>query len=446
MPCIGMHACLPRSASAESPTPKPPTPFKLQGVRVEQCPPPVHTQHAVAQWRAMWLAGLQWHNACRAGHPTKAGSPFPFVPLDANEPLLEVGAGREGGVGTGGACPLLSFERPGLPWRIARQRLSAALPAACCCRRLPARPWSRCPPRPCARPPSRPRPTPDPFFSAAALHGAHVRHAGARDCRHGALPRHPAGTQGPGCAMHRHTGAVGRQWRHGWRAPHLPPANRSALSALCTCRAVRSCTRRRWSAASSATASGACPRPAAAGRCWRAAARWRCPSACAPPRRRQWRSSSPAVRCTGVVDMHACGLSRPARLRFARPALQQAQVALLSRSLHAAPLRGQPQPALHPTPSALQSGTRPTVQRPRSTRPTLLEPKASACQVRQLGELAVTLSLAALGLLAACPLCTLALPCPHHPLCILSPLTPPLLPPPPSSPTRRRPEPQVPPV
>lgn len=65
----------------------------LQGLHfVEHGPaaPAMSSHAAAASWRCMWLSGLQWHNACRAGQPIRAGSPWPFVPLDPNEPLLEV--------------------------------------------------------------------------------------------------------------------------------------------------------------------------------------------------------------------------------------------------------------------------------------------------------------------------------------------------------------------
>ncbi|KAL4441516.1 hypothetical protein ABPG77_002020 [Micractinium sp. CCAP 211/92] len=52
--------------------------------------PAMSSHAAAASWRCMWLSGLQWHNACRAGQPIRAGSPWPFVPLDPNEPLLEL--------------------------------------------------------------------------------------------------------------------------------------------------------------------------------------------------------------------------------------------------------------------------------------------------------------------------------------------------------------------
>lgn len=48
-------------------------------------------QEAAAAWRWQWLSALQWWNWQHAGRT--AASLHPFVPVDPNEPLLEVGAG-----------------------------------------------------------------------------------------------------------------------------------------------------------------------------------------------------------------------------------------------------------------------------------------------------------------------------------------------------------------
>ncbi|KAL4444293.1 hypothetical protein ABPG75_012030 [Micractinium tetrahymenae] len=87
-------------AEAMPSTPAPPAWLQQQGSCqnepglhvVEQGPagPALHNHHAAANWRCMWLSGLQWHNASRAGQPIRAGSPWAFVPLDPNEPLLEL--------------------------------------------------------------------------------------------------------------------------------------------------------------------------------------------------------------------------------------------------------------------------------------------------------------------------------------------------------------------
>ncbi|PRW56525.1 hypothetical protein C2E21_4466 [Chlorella sorokiniana] len=63
----------------------------VTGEHVEPCPAlSVQAQQAATLWRAQWTSGLQWHNAMRAGGPLRLGSKLPFVPLDPNEPVLEV--------------------------------------------------------------------------------------------------------------------------------------------------------------------------------------------------------------------------------------------------------------------------------------------------------------------------------------------------------------------
>lgn len=64
----------------------------LQGSRLAPAAPlalPGSAQ-AAAMWRMQWLSALQWHNACRAGQPVRAGACWPFIPLDPNDTVLEV--------------------------------------------------------------------------------------------------------------------------------------------------------------------------------------------------------------------------------------------------------------------------------------------------------------------------------------------------------------------